>query len=84
LQFVELKKLKKDNCVYSGLWDTLKDCREGFGVQIWPEHGSKYIGAWHEDRAEGPGRLIMENGDLYEGNWLKDRLNGYGKCILVS
>ena len=51
--------------------------RHGFGILIWPD-GSKYVGYWKHDKANGKGRLIHSEGDIYEGNLV------YGNCILVN
>lgn len=40
--------------------------RHGFGVQDWPD-GSKYVGNWENDRANGEGKLYHASGDIYEG-----------------
>lgn len=45
---------------------------------MWPD-GSKYVGYWLHDRANGQGRLIHSEGDAYEGEWKDDLATGQGK-----
>lgn len=40
--------------------------RDGEGTQIWPD-GSKYVGHWKNDMADGKGRFIHADGDYYLG-----------------
>jgi len=40
------------------------------------EDGSKYIGEWKNDKANGHGKLSHADGDIYEGNWLNDKAHG--------
>ena len=45
-----------------------ENVKEGKGIQIWKD-GSKYVGYWKADQANGKGRLIHADGDYYEGEW---------------
>lgn len=60
----------KSGSVYRG---EIKDkyTRHGFGVQDWAD-GSKYVGNWENDRANGEGKLYHASGDIYEGFWKND------------
>ena len=40
--------------------------------------GSLYQGEWHENMANGYGRLIHADGDIYEGQWNNDKAQGKG------
>ena len=44
---------------------------------IWPD-GSIYEGWWHDDKANGRGRLISADGDVYVGMWIDDKMHGCG------
>eukprot|EP01022_Parablepharisma_sp_SALTPOND_P023816 TRINITY_DN51_c0_g1_i1.p2 TRINITY_DN51_c0_g1~~TRINITY_DN51_c0_g1_i1.p2 ORF type:complete len:309 (+),score=26.64 TRINITY_DN51_c0_g1_i1:1133-2059(+) len=65
---------------YAGEWDVETGKRDGFGMQLWAD-GSKYEGYWHDDMANGKGRLIHIDGDVYEGYWKDDKAHGKGKYI---
>jgi hypothetical protein len=62
--------------------------RHGFGIQVWPD-GSKYVGYWRHDKANGKGRLIHSEGDMYEGiprafsagDWKDDAACGQGRLV---
>ena len=54
----------QNNTVYTGHFDLKTNCKEGFGVQVWPD-GSKYVGLWKEGKAFGYGRFILSDGDAY-------------------
>ena len=56
----------ENGAIYYGHWNCEKSERHGFGMQIWPD-GSKYVGYWRNDRANGCGRLIHSDGDVYSG-----------------
>lgn len=50
--------LKFENgIIYKGQWNISEDCKDGQGVQVWPD-GSKYEGYWKHNQANGEGRLI--------------------------
>ena len=49
--------------------------RDGYGHQLWPD-GSRYEGAWKNDKANGNGKLIHADGDVYEGDWMNDKAHG--------
>ena len=40
--------------------------RHGRGIQVWSD-GSKYIGYWKNDKANGNGKMYHTDGDLYDG-----------------
>lgn len=65
--------------VYMGQWSR-DGLRHGLGTQLWPD-GSKYVGYWMNDMANGRGRLIHADGDIYEGEWFNDKANGRGTYI---
>lgn len=67
----------QNNTVYTGQFDLRTNCKEGFGVQIWPD-GSKYVGLWKEGKAFGFGRFILADGDAYQGEWLEGKAHGRG------
>jgi len=52
--------------------------REGVGIQDWPD-GTRYIGEWRDDKANGWGKLRHGDGDVYMGDWKDDKAHGYGK-----
>ena len=54
----------RSGIVYDGEWKG--DCREGYGVQIWPD-GARYEGNWKDNKANGKGKFIHVDGDIYEG-----------------
>ena len=60
-----------NGAIYHGQW-TKNGLREGQGTQIWKD-GSKYVGYWKIDQANGKGRLIHADGDVYEGDWFNDK-----------
>lgn len=52
-----------DGSVYIGQFD--ENCQKcGRGIFLWAD-GSKYIGYWERDMANGLGRLVHANGDVY-------------------
>ena len=55
-----------NGAIYMGQWDLENGHREGKGIMIWKD-GSKFTGMWHNDMAQGLGRLIHADGDFYEG-----------------
>ena len=72
--------------------DAANNQRHGFGIQLWPD-GSKYVGYWERDMANGKGRLIHSEGDIYEGisedplvsgDWKDDMASGHGRYVDVS
>jgi len=68
----------ENGAVYYGHWNKEANERHGFGMQIWPD-GSKYVGYWKNDKANGVGRLIHSDGDVYHGEWKDDMAHGKGK-----
>lgn len=52
-----------NGAIYEGEW-THEGLRQGKGCQVW-EDGTKYIGNWKNDMANGRGRLIHPDGDCY-------------------
>ena len=72
LELIEKGPCELDNkAVYLGQWSKT-GLREGKGVQVWTDC-SKYEGYWHQDMANGYGRLIHSDGDVYEGYWVDDK-----------
>ena len=53
--------------------------RHGFGVQLWTEVKSLYIGQFVSDKLSGGGILTHSNGDKYEGQWKDNQADGHGK-----
>ena len=47
----------------------------GLGTQVWP-NGSKYVGNWRNNKANGKGEFIHYNNDTYQGDFEDDRANG--------
>jgi hypothetical protein len=47
----------ENGIIYKGKWNISEDCKDGQGVQVWPD-GSKYEGYWKYNQANGQGRLI--------------------------
>lgn len=73
----------EENAIYYGHWNPITNERHGFGMQLWPD-GSKYIGYWKNDKADGKGRLIHHDGDVYIGDWKDDMTHGYGEYTDAS
>ena len=83
----------ENGAIYYGHSNNDKQERHGFGMQIWPD-GSKYVGYWKNDKANGSGRLIHSDGDVYSGifasilmligEWKDDMASGNGKYIDVT
>lgn len=65
-----------NGAVYRGEWNPKKQ-RNGRGIQKWRD-GTKYIGEWANDKANGYGKLIHGDGDVYEGEFLDDQAHGQG------
>jgi hypothetical protein len=82
LEFVKHIRLP-NGTLYTGQFDLNNTCREGFGLQLWPD-GSKYIGQWSEGKASGFGRFILADGDCYEGDWLADKAHGEGTYVYAD
>jgi hypothetical protein len=40
---------------------------------MWFADGSRYQGAWRDDRRHGEGKLWSCYGSLYEGDWIANR-----------
>lgn len=68
----------ENKAVYYGHWNPVTNERHGFGLQIWPD-GSKYVGYWKSDRANGLGRLMHCDGNVYSGEWKDDMAHGQGE-----
>ena len=62
-QFPEVKL--PDNSVFQGQWKE-EGVREGLGLLIWPD-GSKFLGYWKGDQADGFGVLNHSDGDVFIG-----------------
>lgn len=62
--------------VYTGEW--LGNVRQGRGVQLVKEDGSKYEGTFFNDQYCGHGKYTYVDGDVYEGSWRNGMANGYG------
>ena len=75
----EIQTLENDSQYY-GFWNEDSDERDGNGAMLWPD-GSRYDGAWKENKANGRGRLIHADGDVYDGEWKDDKAHGKGKYI---
>jgi len=69
--------LLQNHAKYEGQWIPGQDIKQGKGTQTWPD-GSVYDGWWHDNKANGQGRLIHVDGDVYHGHWLDDKAHGYG------
>lgn len=65
---------------YYGHWNATSNERHGFGMQIWAD-GSKYVGYWEHDKANGNGRLIHSDGDVYTGEFKNNAAFGHGKYV---
>ena len=75
----KLKQLRSQstNKILTYIGDKKNGIKEGFGIQIWLG-GAKYIGYYHNDKAEGFGQFIAAN-DKYEGQFVLDVACGYGE-----
>lgn len=63
LEWVKLPNGSK----YAGEWSREKK-RQGKGIQEWTD-GTRYVGLWDNDAANGVGRLFHADGDTYSGEW---------------
>lgn len=54
--------------------------KEGFGIEINKQEGTRYEGHFKDDLKDGHGKLSYElTGDCYEGEWSRDNIHGDGK-----
>ena len=54
--------------------------KEGFGIEINKQEGTRYEGHFKDDLKDGHGKLLYElTGDCYEGEWSRDNIHGDGK-----
>ena len=52
--------------------------KSGEGEFYYPD-GSRYVGAWLENRKHGEGVYYYVNDDKYEGEWIRNMKHGQGK-----
>lgn len=77
------KQIEKSGCTYFGFWNKVKNLKEGYGQQLYP-NGSKYDGFWQDNENEGQGRIIYHTGDYYIGEWKNGKVNGKGSFIGID
>jgi hypothetical protein len=56
---------------------------EGCGTYTYAS-GSKYVGAWVDNKMHGVGKLYNADGDMYEGTWDHDKMHGKGRYSYAS
>ena len=61
--------------IYEGEW--LNEHRNGRGFEQFTD-GSKYIGMYKDNKADGKGVFTWRNGEIYDGEFLTGKKQGFG------
>ena len=55
---------------------TSGDCHNGYGVEEYPDNGTKYAGNFANSKRNGEGIYHFPDGSKFWGTWYNDSLNG--------
>jgi hypothetical protein len=60
------------------------DCANGRGTYVSKSEGSRYVGAFQNNRPHGQGVMEYANGERYSGEWKNGQFSGRGKLFLLD
>ena len=72
-----MRFIDEDGSEYEGEWDEKNACRDGRGVQFYP-NGTIYEGHWKSGKRDGKGRLMFSSGNFYSGEFKNNLEDGHG------